>query len=161
MTAAATDARLAIWSAINNWPDLNPLGVSVFARKVTHDDDVALIPSNQTSGIGDLTAVEVFPVNENPDWQTHKMQHVPYTVVVRIVTTKLATIEDLIQKTIKGLYQSGTTATVSYVKAATGYHPQSTRTTISRVSLGEKARKIKVWQADIAVLLQFNRDPFA
>lgn len=162
MTSAAQLARLAIWSAIDNWPALNPAGVSVFSRKIKHIDDVGLLQSAQPHGVGDIMAVEVFPVAENPNWQTNRMQLVPYTIAVQIVSLKLALLEDTIQDTIEAIYQAADalTPTMSYVRVATGYLPVMTQTSIIKTAVG-KTPKTKCWQATISVLLQFNRDPFA
>ena len=161
MTAKTTDARLAVWAAINNWAALNPGGVSVFQRKITHANDVGTITSQLDAGLGDLVVVEVLPVRTTPVWQTHRMQDVPYGITIKLAGLKLATLEQIVEDTIRGVYQAADplTPTVSYVRAATGRLPQGYEVSWAKDGLGE-GKRIKAWVATIQLGLIFNTDPF-
>ncbi len=162
MTAAATTARLAAWDAIDNWPALNPGGKSVFRRKIKHEDDPALIPANQPIGIGDLPSIELLPLAENPKWEVNRMQEVPYSLGINLNAKSLEQLEQLIEDTIKAIWQCGPVGTpgMSYVRTATGYLPLSAQTTMIRGPASkEKPGSPKSWGAMLTVLLRFNRDP--
>lgn len=161
MTAKTTDARLAVWSVINNWGPLNPSGVSVFKRKLTHADDVGLLQNSIEAGLRDLVVIEVLPVRTAPVWQTHRMQEVPYSITLRIAGLKLIVLEQIVEETIRGLYQAADplSPTVSYIRAATGRLPQGYEVAWAKDGMG-KDRSTKVWVATVQLGLLFNQDPF-
>ena len=161
MTAKTTDARLAVWSAINNWGPLNPAGVSVFKRKLTHADDVALLQNSMEAGLRDLVVIEVLPVRTAPVWQTHRMQDVPYSITVRIAGLKLAALEQIVEDTVRGLYQAADsqTPTISYIRAAMGRLPHGYEVSWTKDGMG-KDKATKVWVATIQLGLVFTQDPF-
>lgn len=161
MTAKTTEARLAVWSVINNWEPLNPAGVSVFKRKLTHADDVALFQNSIEAGLRDLVVIEVLPVRTAPAWQTHRMQEVPYSITLRIAGLKLGALEQIVEDTVRGLYQAADplTPTVSYIRAATGRLPHGYEVSWAKDGLG-KDKATKVWVATVQLGLVFNQDPF-
>jgi hypothetical protein len=161
MTAKTTTARLAVWAAIDNWAALNPGGVSVFKRKMTHANDVGTITSQLDAGLGDLVVCEVLPVKTTPVWQTHRMQDVPYAITIRIAGLKLAVLEQIVEDVIRGVYQAAdpSTPTVSYVRAATGRLPQGYEVSWAKGGLGNDS-KTKAWVATIQLGLVFNTDPY-
>ena len=161
MTAKTTLARLAVWDAIDNWSALNPAGVSVFKRKITHADDVGILTSQLDAGLGDMVVIEVLPVRTAPSWQTNRMQEVPYGITLRIAGLKLAALEQIVEDTIRGLYQAADplTPTVSYIRAATGRLPHGYEVAWIKDGLG-KDKRTKAWVATIQLGLVFNTDPF-
>ena len=158
-----TDARLAVWSVINNWSELNPGGISLFKRKLTHADDVGLLTSDITPGIGDMLAIEVLPMRTTPSWLTHRMQEAAYMLTVQIAGLKLPTMEATVEKLIRGLYQAAANPAApatTYIKAATGYNPHSYEVTWQKTSVGDNPSKTKCWLVQINLGLRFQIDPF-
>jgi hypothetical protein len=153
---------MAVWAVINNWPELNPNGVSLFKRKLTHADDVGLLMSNISASIGDMLAVEVLPMRTTPAWLTHRMQDAAHMLTIQIAGLKLAVIEDVVEKLVRGLFQAADPATPnkSYVKAATGYHPQTYDVSYQKTSVGDGQHKTKCWLVQINLGLKFQVDPF-
>lgn len=162
MTAKSTTARLAVWSVINNWSELNPSGTSLFKRKLTHADDVGLLMSDIGPGIGDMLAIEVLPVRTTPVWLVHRLQEATYMLTIQMAGLKLARMETAVEALIRGLYQAADplTPTQSYVKVATGYHPHSYDVAWQKASVGDGQKKTKCWLATISLGLKFNVDPF-
>lgn len=162
MTAKVTAARMAVWSVINNWSELNPAGASVFKRKLTHADDVGLLMSSINPGIADMVAIEVLPVRTTPQPLLHRMQQASYMLTIQLAGLKLATLEDTIEKLVRGLYQAADplTPNVSYIKAATGYHPQTYDVSWQKATVGEAQRKTKCWLVSVNLGLKFQVDPF-
>lgn len=162
MTVRITNARLAVWDVINNWSELNPSGVSIFKRKLTHADDVGLLMSAISPGIGDLLAIEVLPVRTTPEKLLHRMQQASYMLTIQLAGLRLTTLEDTVEKLIRGLYQAADpdTPSISYIKAATGYHPQTYDIGWQKASIGDKQHKTKCWIVSVNLGLKFQVDPF-
>ena len=163
MSTKTTAARLAVWAVINNWAELNPGGLSVFKRKVTHADDVGLLMSDIQPGLGDMMAVEVLPVRTTPTWLTHRMQEATCMLTIQIAGLKLATLETTVEKLIRGLYQAAADSNApaqTYIKVATGYNPHSHDVTWQKTAVGDGQRKTKCWLVQVNLGLRFQVDPF-
>lgn len=162
MTAKATAARLAAWACVDNWPELNPDGVSIFKRKLTHADDVGMLMSDVPPGLGDMLAIEILPVRTTPTWLVHRMQEAEYTLTVQLAGLKLAVMEDAIEKLVRSFYQATDPATpaISYIRAATGYHPKTYDVSWQRASTGDTQRRTKCWIVTMNLGLTFQVDPF-
>ena len=158
-----TDARLAVWCVINHWPELNPDGVSVFKRKLTHADDVGLLMSAINPGVGDMLAIEVLPVRTTPTWLVQRMQEATYMLTIQIAGLILPTLEATVEKLIRGLYQSGAdpgAPAQTYIKVATGYNPHSYEITWQKTAIGDTPHKTKCWLVQVNVGLRFQVEPF-
>lgn len=164
MTAVkTTEARLAAWAVIDRWPELNPGGVSLFKRKLTHAADVGLLMSALHPGIGDMLAIEVLPVRTTPSWLTHRLQEAAYSLTVQLAGLKLATLEAAVEKLIRGFYQAAPDAAApaqTYLKIATGYNPSTYDVTWQKASVGDGQHKTKCWLVSINLGLRFQIDPF-
>lgn len=163
MLVKTTDARLAIWSVINDWSELNPGGASVFKRKLTHADDVGLLTSGISPGIGDLLAVEVLPVRTTPSWLVQRMQEASYMLTIQIAGLVLPTLEATVEKLIRGLYQAAPDSDApaqTYIKLATGYNPHSYEVNWQKTAIGDGQSKTKCWLVQVNVGLRFQIDPF-
>lgn len=162
MSVKTTDARLAVWAVINNWSELNPSGVSVFKRKLTHADDVGLLTSDINPGIGDMMAIEVLPVRTTPAWLTHRMQEAAYMLTIQLAGLKLPTLEATVEKLVRGLYQAAdpSTPATTYIKAATGYNPHSYEVNWQKTAIGDGQSKSKCWLVQVNLGLRFQIDPF-
>lgn len=163
MSVKTTDARLAVWAAINNWSELNPGGASVFKRKLTHADDVGLLMSDIPPGVGDMLAIEVLPVRTTPSWLVHRMQEASYMLTVQIAGLKLPTLEATVEKLIRGLYQAAADSNApaqTYIKVATGYNPHSYDVTWQKSTVGDGQHKTKCWLVQVNLGLRFAVDPF-
>jgi hypothetical protein len=160
MASKFTDARNAVWAAIDNWAALNPGGRSVFNRKITHGTNTANLENDVAPGLSDQIAIEIVPVNANPKWQTNRMQECSYFLGVKLVGQVLERLEQVVEDIWQGVYEAKAGGTeLSYVRTATGYHPQSLGITWTRTQSGNEQRKIRVWQATLSIGLRFNKDP--
>ena len=163
MTAKTTDARTAMWNAIETYSALNPGGASVFKRKFKHETgEGGTLQTIIQSGIGDLPSIEIMPGRNDFKWQTQRMADFPYNVDVRLIHTKLYLLEQYAQDIIKAAWQQGATDSgVSYVKAATGYHPQTVSASVPTLAkIGDRTLGTKAWAMTLTFALQFQYDPF-
>lgn len=162
MTAKTTDARAAIWDAIENYAALNPSGASVFKRKIKHEGQTGGLDSIIQSGLGDLPSIEIVPSTQDYQPQTNRMTEFPYNVEVRLLGLYLDKLETYAQDIVKAVYQQGApaTPTVSYVKAATGYHPQAVRVATPQIVPLGRGKAPKAWGMVMTFSLKFQYDPF-
>lgn len=160
-TPILTAARLSLWAAIDNWPDLaNP----AFRSKWKFETDIGQYWERiDKAGIADLPAIGIQPLAVQPQWVLNEMMEFTDAYTIDIRATKLSTCEDLVQKVWQAIYRSAAVATptVSYVKAATGYHPK-VMGPIQRAAIGMgEGGKLRVWQFQLTVALRLRQDPFA
>lgn len=162
MTAKTTDARAAIWDAIENYSALNPSGVCVFKRKIKHESATGMLDSIIQSSLGDLPSIEIVPSQQDYQLLTNRMAEFPYNVEVRLLGLYLDKLETYAQDIVKAVYQQGSvlTPTVSYVKAATGYHPQSVRVATPQIVALGRGKAPRAWGMVITFYLRFQYDPF-
>lgn len=159
--AALTDARNAVWDAIDNAAAL----ADVFAQKFKLNDEMFLWNRREPS-ISDLPAIMITPRQIDPQWVLNVAQEYPYLLVVTIWTADfyLPQAEDLAEKVWKAIYQTGPSATVSYVQAATGYRNKGgIPVTFEPMFLGDNGEgqnRIAVIKTELSVLLRLRQNPF-
>ena len=163
MSTKTTDARTALWNAIEACPALNPGGESVFKRKFKHETgEGGTLQTIIGTAIGDMPSIEVMPGRQDFKWQTQRMADFPYNVDVRRVGTRLYRLEQYAQDIIKAAWQQAATeGGVPYVKVATGYHPQAVSVSVPTLAkIGDRAQAVKAWAMTVTFQLQFQYDPF-
>lgn len=163
MTTKTTDARLAMWNAIEAYPSLNPGGTSVFKRKFKHETgEGGTLETIIQSGLGDMPSIEIMPGRQDFKWQTNRMADFPYTVDVRLIHTRLYRLEQYAQDIIKAVWQQAPAgSTIPFVKAATGYYPQQVSVSVPTLAkIGDRAQAVKAWAMTVTFQLQFQYDPF-
>ena len=163
MTTKTTDARSAIWNAIEACPALNPDGKSVFKRKFKHETgEGGTLESIIQSGLGDMPSIEIVPGRQEFKWQTQRMADFPYSIDVRLIHTRLYRLEQYAQDIIKAAWQQTPPGSpVPFVKAATGYNPQSVSVSVPTLArIGDRTQAVKAWAMTVTFQLQFQYDPF-
>lgn len=124
--AILTDARQAVWDAIDNWPTLS----GAFRQKLRYEPDVTGKLSNPESdeptGM-DFPAIGVFPSVVNPAWLGNQVQFRPYSLSVQIWTAgwkSLPQNEQLWQDVIDAIYKCKLPDNSdTYIGAATMHGP--------------------------------------
>lgn len=161
-----TDARLSLWTAIDEWPDLADESTEtgrVFNATYRFDDEMALL-SEIVPSISDLPALVILPVSITPAWYTNEMQVWPLLLDVTLFTQdwNLGQAEDLIERVCDAIYQAHPEeSSVPYVKTATGYYPQRLGPiTFTPTSVGSVS-PIKVIQTKLTLALRLQKDVFA
>lgn len=156
-----TTAREALWSAIDNWPDLLPGGRPAFKRTIRHGDDEGLLMSAQDVGIGDLPAIEIAPARLEPRWYLQRNMEFPLVLDVKLIGLRLSELEDLVEKVWKAFYQAAPAEhpTVCYLRAATGYYPTRLGPITTQVVQLGKERKTRAWLFTLQIGLKFLGDP--
>ena len=159
--AVLTDARNAVWQAIDNWPAL----ANAFALKLKHDAEMSLMQDGEPS-ISDFPCIAITPADVVPNWFTNQSQFWPYTLNIAIWTPdwKIALAEDLVEKVVSAIYQaSATPGGVPYIKAATGYHPERIGPMTmqpARLRNTDDGEGTQAMRTGIALTLRINRNPF-
>jgi hypothetical protein len=159
-----TTARESLWTAIDNWPELQSNGSSVFHQTYRFDDETPLLQELIPS-LSRLPALAIFPASASPVWWTNEMQQWPalYDLVLWTPCWNIATAEDLIEKVINAIYRATPPeSSVPYVKQATGYYPARLGPiTFARVDAGAVDRPLKITETKASITLRTNKDPFA
>ena len=169
-----TVARRSLWDAIDNWPAL----AGVFKQKFKLEDDnrIAAAGAGAAASVGgfepklaDLPAILIFPSRVDPAWYTNQQMNWPVAYVVTFWTKNwdLRLPEQLIDAVAEAFHKSTasgtpTRDTVSYVKAATGFHPQMVgQISFNAGVIGPKDNEIRVIRTQLQFVLRNNRVPFA
>lgn len=102
--AALTDARRAVWKAIDNWPDLQ----NVFAQRLDFENDQSMHEDQPEPSISDVPAIAIVPVSNTPQWFHHRQQHWILALDITIWTPGwiLETAEDLLEKLLDAFWRS-------------------------------------------------------
>lgn len=166
--ALLTNARRAIWSAIDNWPDL----AGAFNLKLRFDsvgadqDDGALSGGMLTDtlepSLSDLPAISVIPTTVDPSWWTHEMMTflASYQVVIWTRDWYLPDAEDLIEKTWKAIWQAAASdSSAGYVKVATGYHPKRIGPIQWQMASVGRDRSLRATRVQMTLGLRTQQDP--
>lgn len=159
--AILTDARNAVWSAIDNYASLN----GAFNQKFRYDKEQSTWENIEPS-ISDLSAIAIVPINMSPEWWTNRMQNWPYVLDVTLWTKNwhLEPAEELIEKVILAMYRATPSgSSVPYIKKATGYHPTKhgpATFQASRLTDAKNGQGTKVIITRMQVSLRIHRDPF-
>lgn len=155
-----TTARHSLWDAIDNFAGLD----GQFKSKWRYDTDIGQYWEKiDKAGLGDFPAIGILPLIVQPNWVLNEMMEFSDAYTLDIRAPKLTTCERLVELVWQALYQAAPLAspTVSYVKAATGYHPK-TLGPIQRAPIGMGAGGlIRVWQFQLGIGLRLRQDPFA
>lgn len=159
MTVKTTDARTAMWNAIEAYPSL----ANVWKRKFKHETgEGGTLETIISAGIGDMPSIEILPGSQEFDWQTQRMAEFPYNVTVILTHTRLWQLEQYAQDIVKALWsQAATPGGTPYVRAATGYSPQNV--SVAAPVLGktsDRTKGTKAWKIVITFQLKFQYDPF-
>lgn len=158
--AVLTDARNAVWQAIDNWPAL----LGVFKQSFRHEVEMML--QEMEPSISDFPCIAVTPAEVVPSWFTNQAQQWPYTLNVAIWTPDwiLAPAEQLIEDVVSAIYKaSATVGGPTYIKAATGFHPERLGPmTLQPMKLNDSddGDGTKAIRTSIAITLRINRNPF-
>lgn len=152
-----TTLRLSVWQAIDNWPALS----GVFNRKNRFDDDAAMLAAAQAVAIGDLPAIELFPVQISPEWKTHRMKRVPYVLQCLVHTARLSEAEWLLPTIWEAIHRATPDGEmVPYVKAGGSLYPRDNGWSIEPGTLGRDT-KIPVIRGTITMAFELQADPLA
>lgn len=125
MSARQTDARNAVWTAINNWSALQFSGTSLFRRfyQFDGDDQPELNPTKD-----ELPAIAIWPDPSRGDMVLNKTTEHPYPLAIMFwtATWKLDTAETYVEGILDALWQSiHPDQTVAEVKRVTGFWPMN------------------------------------
>lgn len=155
--AVLTEARRAVWQAIDNWPALS----NAFAQKVRYDRELSMLDNVEPS-ISDLPAIAIAPVSNVPDWFLNRVQHWVYLLDLTIWTPDwvLEPAEDLLEKTMDALYRSRPNAASGPTYLET-YLPFKTLGTasIQAINLTESEGP-QVMKTTITISLSIRKAPF-
>lgn len=126
--------RGAVWDSIDAWEPFT----DVWARKFKSGADVEELALHDP-GLADLPAIAVSWGNIGTNWWTHREQKWPaaLNVVYWLPADQLAVAEWRAQQIVEALFQAkGEGQALTFLKAATGYPPQTYSQTIEPVALG-------------------------
>lgn len=161
-----TTARLSLWDAIEHWPALQrfpPADTSLLFERTYRLDDESLLLSEIVPSLSDLPALAILPTSVTPAWFTHEMQTWPVLFDVTLWTADwhLPEAESLIEHVIDAVYRSHAEgSSVSYVKQATGFHPQRLGPiTFDYTRLGPD-RELTAIVTRTLITLRTSKDPF-
>lgn len=161
-----TDARNAVWDAIDNWPAFAADGdtPAAWTRKYKDPLDVAEL-SLHDPGVADLPAIAVTWGPTTANWWTHQMQQWGQQLVVTfwLPADSEAVAEWRLMQLMQAVYQSAPveSPSVSYVRRATGRPPtKNSPLTLEMIALG-RAQRLHAWRGQIALTLTTNLDPNA
>lgn len=118
-----TQARLAIWQAIDNYPPLNPGGISLFKHTYRYDSTPANFLIEVGPALSEMPVLGMFPSHAVPEWWTNQIQAIPFAVNLVAWTPEadLELAERIPELLIYALHQSGPEP--GFVKRTTGYYP--------------------------------------
>jgi hypothetical protein len=115
-----TDARNALWDAIDNWPSF----ADVFKRsyKFDGDDSPEINPV-----LAQCPAIAVYPDPGTSKEVLNKIYEHSYHLLILLFTPtwSLTLPDQLWQELIKAAWKSDGGSGVPYVKAATGFYPEN------------------------------------
>lgn len=124
--AILTDARQAVWNAIDHWPALE----GAFRQKLRFEPNVSgklgVLDSDQPSGT-DFPAISIVPSVVNPVWLGNQVQFRPLSLTISIWTqgwNSLPKNEELWEDVIDAIYKCKLPDdSDTYVGAATMHGP--------------------------------------
>ena len=121
--AILTQARLALWQAIDSFPPLNPGGKSVFVRTYRYESTPPNFQIEIGPALTEMPALGVFPSHAIPEWFTSQIQAIPFALNLVTWTPEgdLELAEKLSEQLIYALHQSGPAP--GFIKRTTGYYP--------------------------------------
>lgn len=155
-----TTARRSLWAAIDNYAALS----GAFASHWKYESDIGQSWEKiDKAGLADFPVIGILPLVVQPEWVLNSIMEFSDAYTIDIRHPKLPTCERLIELVWKAIYQSASigTPTVSYVKAATGYHPQVLGP-IQRTPIGMgEGGTLRVWQFQMGVGLRLRQSPFS
>lgn len=143
---AITDARQAVWNAIDNWPALN----GAFRRKVRFEPSQAgqqfMSPAVDSPALGDFPSISIAPSAIVPAWIGNQTQFHPLSLTIQILTSGWDSVpksEELWSEVIQAVYHSRPTPEAdTYIGTATGRGPYgfgNSRWTRTQFQNGQKA----------------------
>ena len=143
--AILTDARQAVWDAIDNWPALS----GAFRQKLRYEPNISgklgIRDADEPSGV-DFPCIAVAPSVINPIWLGNTIQFRPLSLTITIWTegwNSLPTNEQLWEDVIDAIYKCKLPDNSdTYVGAATAHGPYgfgNSRWVRSTFTSGQKA----------------------
>lgn len=100
--AFLTDARRAVWGAVNIWP-----GLSIIKKRVKFEDAPgAVLGRDVIPTIGDMPQLEIFPAGVQTGWVLNQTHRIIYPLEFRLWTpnTQVLQAEHIWQESIKAVY---------------------------------------------------------
>ncbi|CAB4177903.1 hypothetical protein UFOVP1004_37 [uncultured Caudovirales phage] len=142
---AITQARQAVWDAIDNWPALQ----GAFRRKVRFEPSQSgqqfMSPAVDTPALGDFPSISISPSAIVPAWIGNQVQFHPLSLTVQILTAGWDSVpksEELWTEVINAVYHAAPAGGDTYIGTATGRGPYgfgNSRWTRTQFPNGQKA----------------------
>src|SRR5690606_15337676 len=127
-----------------------------FEQKYKLDGDMAQLNDSGNPLTPHMPAIAIFPTSAAFGWYTHRQQKNVLILEVRIWTGRweYSQAMRLMMQTRAAIWRGSDGSGVSYVKAATGFHPEKTSdVTFKPVSEGDSGA-VKALRAEMTVNLQ-------
>ena len=140
-----TDARRALWEAIDNWPSLN-----ILKRKFRMEDTGAMQVEElePEPTIGDLPAIAIVPTVSTSEWVQNQLQDFNYVVDIRIWTRHWSLLQG--ENIIQEIIDAGT-APAGPVHNATGHRMQNGPFGAIRIFLQED-HLVTLWTFQVSLI---------
>lgn len=124
---AITDARQAVWDAIDNWPAL----ATSFRRKIRYEPNQSgqlfMSPAADSPALQDFPSISISPSAIVPSWIGNQVQFHPLSLTVQILTAGWDSVpksEELWTEVINAVYHGKPDVdSDTYIGTATGRGP--------------------------------------
>lgn len=154
-----TDARNALWDAIENWPALQSGGSPIWKRSFKFDgDDSPEINPNASQ----LPAIAIYPEPGFAKMVLNKVQEQNYKLIVMLFTStwNLSDPDTYWEEIVKAAWQSDGGGGTPYIKLATGFHPKTEITVDQhRIKVDPEGKPTKATLTLIGLTLQVRFNP--
>jgi len=151
-----TDARAALWNAIDNFDDLQ----RTFKAKFKFDSDNTMLREAEPA-YSDLPAIGIWPTSVIPKWYVNTMQRWPYTLRMQIWTSGwlLGPAEKVFTQIARAIHRSAppNTPTVPYTKDVMPL--MGPAASFQRTVLNKETNPVRVVLTTIDVVLRCNFQP--
>lgn len=158
MSNPLTDARNAVWDAIDNWPALQ----GIFEKKVRNEGELEMLDLDQDiPEITDLPVIAIWPPQDSARWFQFQNQLITIPLEIRVWTDgwNSATSEQVFWDLRDAIHQSHPDGVaLPYIKAATCYQPKVLQWSFRKVRLG-KNKSRNATKLTMIVTLQFKSNP--
>lgn len=151
--------RNAMWDAIRNFPGL----AGVFKQEYSFNQEEDLMVEAGNPSISDFPSIMILPTSCDPTWWTHEMMKwlVTYDITVSTGGWALPEGERLIELVVEAIYRNAPPGdSVTYVKRASGYHPQQLGAIRWAFRGGDKPGPPKRTDTTVSIALRRQKDPF-
>jgi len=151
-----TDARTALWSAIEEFDDLK----GAFQAKYKFDSDNSVLKEAEPA-FSDLNAIGIWPLGFVPKWYVNTKQRWPYSLRIVVWTANwvMPTAEKLAVQIARAIHRSApaNTPTVPYLHSLDPKVGPSTTFEMTRIH--KEDNPVKVVKSRLDVVLQCNFQP--